>query len=152
MVNVEQQPKFGTVGTNGDDPFDLEKLRLKQNFLEETPVKKLLTTVPVRKPGPQDFIRVHDRPSYRTLVALLELKDDGETYVVDLETLSELRDECFVAVLYTAITRHQWPHERLAHECSNRGRTGNEVLGPHQGQHELASVRNFSSRETKHHP
>jgi hypothetical protein len=38
-----------------DDPFDLEKLRLSQDFLGETNVKKLLTTVPVRRPGHKIF-------------------------------------------------------------------------------------------------
>jgi len=38
-----------------DDPYDLAKLRVSQDFLETAPVKKLLTTVPMRKPGPQDL-------------------------------------------------------------------------------------------------
>ena len=51
-----------------DDPFDLSKLRLTQDFVETGGVKKLLTTVPVRKPAPQDFIRVHpDRAIGRRL-------------------------------------------------------------------------------------
>ena len=41
------------------DPFDLANLRLDQSFVETAGVKKLLTTVPVRKPNPQDFVRVH---------------------------------------------------------------------------------------------
>jgi hypothetical protein len=68
-----------------DDPFDLSKLRVSQDFLETTNVKKLLTTVPIRKPGPQDFLRVHSSPRY----------------------------ECFIATLFTAITRtgvlFMWP-------------------------------------------
>jgi hypothetical protein len=38
---------------------DLANLRLSQAFAETGGVKKLLRTVPVRKPHPQDFIRVH---------------------------------------------------------------------------------------------
>src|SRR6478609_4411349 len=41
------------------DPFDPENLRLDQSFVETSGVKKLLTTVPVRKPNNQDFVRVH---------------------------------------------------------------------------------------------
>ena len=37
------------------DPFDPENLRLDQSFTEAAGVKKLLTTVPVRKPKSQDF-------------------------------------------------------------------------------------------------
>jgi hypothetical protein len=43
--------------------FDPSVLRLSQNFSEATGVKKLVTTVPVRKPNKQDFIRVHPDPA-----------------------------------------------------------------------------------------
>lgn len=96
-----------------DDPFDLAKLRVPQDFLETAAVKKLLTTVPIRKPGPQDFVRVHPSPAYRDLMAFLELKDDRETYVVDLNEVPDLQPECFIATLFTAITRSgvlfTWP-------------------------------------------
>jgi hypothetical protein len=42
------------------DPFDPAALRLDQSFTEGPAVKKLLTTIPVRKPGAQDFVRVHE--------------------------------------------------------------------------------------------
>ena len=47
------------------DPFDLTNFRLDQSFVESAGVKKLLTTVPVHKPNPQDYIRVHPSPEYR---------------------------------------------------------------------------------------
>jgi hypothetical protein len=88
------------------DPFDnLAALRVHQDFLETTNVKKLLTTVPVRKPGAQDFVRVHSSPACRELMAFLELKDDREVYLVDLAAVPDLRNECFIATLFTAITR-----------------------------------------------
>jgi hypothetical protein len=96
-----------------DDAFDLSKLRVSQDFLEGTNVKKLLTTVPIRKPGPQDFVRVHPSPKYREILALLELKDDREVYIVNLAAVPELRTECFIANLFIAITRtgvlFMWP-------------------------------------------
>ena len=46
-------------------------------------VKKLLTTVPVRKPNRQDFVRVHPDAAYRlTPAAIIELKEDREVYLV----------------------------------------------------------------------
>jgi hypothetical protein len=81
--------------------------------LETTNVKKLLTTVPVRKPGPQDFFRVHPKPAYRSLMAFLKLEDDREFYLVDLQSVPELQNECFIANLFTCITRQGvislWP-------------------------------------------
>jgi hypothetical protein len=41
------------------DPFDPAKLRLPQGFAAATGVKKLLTTVPVRKPIKESFVRTH---------------------------------------------------------------------------------------------
>jgi hypothetical protein len=91
--------------TVSDDPFDLAKLRVSQDFLETTNVKKLLTTVPIRKPAAQDFIRVHPSPKYRETLAFVELKDDREIYIANLAAVPELQTECFVATLFTAITR-----------------------------------------------
>jgi hypothetical protein len=85
--------------------FDLAKLRVKQDFTETAGVKKVLGIVPVKKPNRQDFIRVHPSPDYRDLLAFLELKDDRETFAVDLEEVPELRDECYIANLFTTITR-----------------------------------------------
>jgi hypothetical protein len=103
-MSEETKPKLEIVA-NSDDPFDLAKLLVTENFLETTNVKKLLTTIPVRKPGPQDFVRVHPSPAYRGLMAILELKDDREFYVIDVNRVPELRPECFIATAFTAITR-----------------------------------------------
>ena len=104
-MSADEQNKLKIVDANGDDAYDVQKLRVDQNFLETTSVKKLLTTVPIRKPAPQDFIRVHPDPKYRELMAFLELKEDRETYVVDLRTVPELASECYIATMFTAITR-----------------------------------------------
>ena len=67
-----------------DDPFDLAKLRLKQDFCETAGVKRLLNTVPIRRPGPQDFVRVHPDAAYRAPLAVIELRDDRETYLLSV--------------------------------------------------------------------
>ena len=95
------------------DPFDITRLRLDQSFTEMIGVKKLLTTVPVRKPHKQEFIRVHASPEYRLEAALIDLKDDGEKYLVLPTIARELPGECVLATIYTAITRQGvvflWP-------------------------------------------
>jgi hypothetical protein len=96
-----------------DDDFDLARLRINPEMLETTSVKKLLTTVPVRKPTAQDFVRVRSEPQYRETLAFIELKDDRETYIIDLGAVPELQGECFFATLFTAINRSgvlfMWP-------------------------------------------
>jgi hypothetical protein len=91
----------------------LSKLRVNPEHLEGGAVRKLITTVPVRKPANQEFVRVRPEPSYRETLAFLELKDDRETYIVDLAAVPELQAECYIATLFTAITRtgvlFMWP-------------------------------------------
>jgi hypothetical protein len=70
------------VSIAASDPYDLANLRLDQSFVETAGAKKLLTTVPVRKPSKQDFNRVHPDPAYRAALALIELKEDRDVYLV----------------------------------------------------------------------
>jgi hypothetical protein len=95
------------------DPFDIASLRLNPSFLETAGVKKLLTTVPARKPSPQDFVRVHPAPEYRENFAMIDLKDDREDYLVRPETLQELAGEVVLKTVFTAINRQGvvflWP-------------------------------------------
>ena len=72
------------------DPFDPANLRLNQSFAETVPVKKLLTTVPVRKPSPQDFVRVHPAPEFRDTFPIIEIKDEREEYIVTAGLVPEL--------------------------------------------------------------
>jgi hypothetical protein len=91
-----------------DDPFDLSKLRLTQDFVETAGVKKLLVSVPVRKPGPQEFVRVNAGADYRETLAVIELKDGstkGEMYLVVPSVARELPGEFVMVRLHTAITR-----------------------------------------------
>ena len=131
-----------------DDPFDLARLRINPEMLETTSVKKLLTTVPVRKPIAQDFVRVRPEPQYRETLAFIELKDDRETYIVDLGAVPELQGECFFATLFTAISRTgvlfmwpvkdagcRWPDQRMAHVGRHGCPARDEKLGSRQGQH-----------------
>jgi hypothetical protein len=88
------------------NPFDPDALRLDQSFAEKAGVKKLLNTVPVRRPNPQDWIRVHPDPNYRLSPAgIIELKEERETYLVAPSMAQELQGEFVAAILFTGITR-----------------------------------------------
>jgi hypothetical protein len=64
------------------DPFDPAALRLSQDFAADLGVKKALLTVPVRKPDKAWFVRVRPGEDYRLQTAVLELKEERETYLV----------------------------------------------------------------------
>lgn len=113
QVVTDDPPIELAAPTPSSDPFDLANLRLDQSFVETAGVKKLLTTVPTRKPNPQDFVRVHPSPEYRGSFAVIELKDDREIYLVSPAIARELPGEFVMVTLYTTINRqgvtHLWP-------------------------------------------
>ena len=97
------------------DPFDPKRLTLSQDFAESLGVKKLLTTVPVRRPAKEWWVRTHPAEDYRLPTGVLELKEEGEIYLVDPELWAEMSDEpTFVRrALFLAINRQKvlflWP-------------------------------------------
>jgi hypothetical protein len=96
-----------------DGSFDLDRLRLGQDFASQVGVKKALISVPVCKPHRQAFVRVHSDPAYRLEVAMLELKEDREIFLVDPMLAAELPGEVSARLLFTAISRQGvvflWP-------------------------------------------
>ena len=108
------EPNGGLADSGGGDiVFDLEKLRLSQNFAAELGVKKRLITVRVRKPHRQEFFRVHPDDTYTLTTGLLELKEERETYLVDPSLWSELPSEIQPRQILLAVTRQDtvflWP-------------------------------------------
>lgn len=97
------------------DPFDPAALRLSQDFMAAAGVKKLLTTVPVRKSNREWFVRTHPDPEYRLSTCVVELKEDQETYLVEQPLWSELAAESTFSprMLITSINRQGvlflWP-------------------------------------------
>ena len=84
------------------NPFDLTKFRLKQDFIETGGAKKVLLTLPVRKPNPQSFVRVRPEPEFRATWAIIELKDDRERYLVMPDIAAALPNEVKFETIYTA--------------------------------------------------
>ena len=97
------------------DPFSPQNFRLSQDFAETVGVKKLLKTVPVRKPHKQEWVRVRPEPEYRDNLVFLELEEDREIYLITAGVAPELVDDgdAFHAMLFTAITKQGvlflWP-------------------------------------------
>ncbi len=114
------------------DPFDPEALRLSQDFAQLAEVKPLLATVPVRKPGRQDYVRVRPGPDFQLTTAILRLKDEREDYLVLPELRHDLSGELIPVTLFTAITRQRvlflWPC-RLPDETGRSNAWHESALG-----------------------
>jgi hypothetical protein len=128
MTEMYREDKFNDLKSRDDDllestpdqasvspdPFNPESLRLDPSYADTVGVKKLLVTVPVRKPNRDEFVRVHPDRRYRLEpAALIELKAERETYILTPQMAHALPDEFSPAVLYTAISRQGvlflWP-------------------------------------------
>ena len=109
--------------------------------------------MPVRRPGPQDFVRVHPSTTYRHLMALLKIEDDrDEIYAVNLGAAPDLRNECYAANLFTAITRtgvlFLWPVRVPPRTAASTGGTSRRLrqqkqpceLDPNEGEHVTAGL------------
>jgi hypothetical protein len=95
------------------NPFAPENLRIDLNFAEGIGVKKAIITIPVRKPNGQDFIRVHPQPEFRLPVAIIELRDDRETFLVPPAIARDIPGEYVLVTMYASINRQGvvflWP-------------------------------------------
>jgi hypothetical protein len=97
------------------DPFDPACLRLSQDFAASMGVKKALLTLPVRKPDKSWFVRVHPNAGYQLQTAVIELKEDRETYLVAPSLWPDLAAESTFSprALFTAMNRQGvlflWP-------------------------------------------
>jgi hypothetical protein len=97
------------------DPFDPATLRLAHDCAAGMCVKKALLTVPVRKPDRSWWVRTHPDPAYRLETAVLELKEDRETYLVapalrpDLATESTLSPRALVTAVNRQGVMFLWP-------------------------------------------
>ena len=85
------------------DPFAPENLRLDPSCTEGAGVRKLLTTIPVKKPGGK--CSSASIPSIREMFPIIDLKDDREEYIVVKELVPELATEIVHKQLCLAITR-----------------------------------------------
>jgi hypothetical protein len=78
------------------NPFSPENLRIDLNFTEG-----------------QDFIRVHPSPDFRLAVAIIELRDDRESFLVPPSIARDIPGEYLTVTMHTCINRQGvlflWP-------------------------------------------
>jgi hypothetical protein len=109
------EPTGPTREATDPDPFHPESLRLTQDLLATIGVKKALLSVPVRKPDRSWFVRVHPDENYRLQTAVIELKEERETYLIDRRLWPDLATEATFSLraLFTAVNRQGvvflWP-------------------------------------------
>jgi hypothetical protein len=120
------------------NPFNVAALRLPPSFEQTAGVKKMITTVPVRKPHNQEWIRVHPGVDYRGDFATIRLKEEGEHYLLVPSMIQSLLNEITLVTIYTVINKagvvSLWPVPRP----SSEGRGGGDTW--HRSAHEAAAA------------
>jgi len=110
---AEQKNGDASIVREGSSILDPAQFRLSQDFEKQIGVKKALLSVPVRKPDRQWFVRSHPDNEYSLPTAVVELREERETYLVDPSLWPELPGELIPKVLVTAINRQGvvflWP-------------------------------------------
>lgn len=102
--NDDERP---TDAPKAPNPFDLDALRRAANYSVSAPVENVLTTVPCRKPGKQEFVRVRPGEAWQAQLNLLEIENDQgkEVYLVAPAICQELAKETRLILLVVAINR-----------------------------------------------
>ncbi len=91
-------------------PIRLASLRISQDFTSTMGMKKILTSLAVRKPHRHEFVRVHPDEDHYACVWIFELKDQrDEQYLVSPAMVSELSGEVVPKVLYLAVNKQKVP-------------------------------------------
>ena len=103
------------------DPFNPSSFRANSTTVGSVGVIKELVICPVRKPGKQEFVRVHPDEDYKLVAHILELKDDGEVYLFKPEVAAALPGETRLVSLRLAASRQGaiflWPVPELTIEA-----------------------------------
>ena len=110
---MENLPSSSDDDDEKPNPFDPKKLRIGQRFGEGQDVQRVLVSVPVRKPNRQEFVRTHPEPEMALEAAILELKQDRQSFIVAPELSPHLPGEAVAKLLIPALSNHGalflWP-------------------------------------------
>jgi hypothetical protein len=91
----------------------MEKFTVSGTVMGEIGAEKLLVNVPVRKPNRQEFFRTHEGADYQLRACILELKEEGETYLLSTDLAMALPGETRLVILRLCANRQGaiflWP-------------------------------------------
>jgi hypothetical protein len=111
----EAAPTLQASQTDPADEWDLDSLRVSQDYADGLGVEQAVTDVPVCKPAKSQWVRTHPGLDYRIETLLLELEEERELYLISPQLHSALITEPMVSrrLLITSITRQGrlflWP-------------------------------------------
>lgn len=98
-----------TEKTNVNAFKDPSKLWYSQDYADQLPTKKMITTIAVRKPSPQVFFRCHPNNDYHRDFAILNFEEDRETYLITPQMNIFFDSQAKIKRLYFYLTKGGTP-------------------------------------------
>ena len=89
--NVGEKEKKGWKNPNLNDEINYDEFTFRQELTAT--VKGTVTYIPIKKPSPQSWIYIPSNPGLRSNVAILELEERRECYLVHPEVAASLDGE-----------------------------------------------------------
>jgi hypothetical protein len=127
---MPDKARLTSVADDPIDPFDPSALRV--SAVADIQVEKVLTAVPVRKPGRNEFFRVNRDPKFQVDTYILEREDgmDRQAYLVTPAAQEFVLEELRLVRLLTGISRKGtvflWPC-KLPRDDTSVGRRWSET-------------------------
>jgi hypothetical protein len=113
MSKSNEQKKIVSAEQATPDPFDAKALRLPPAYEKNAGVRKVINTIPVRKPHGQEWVRVRPGEEYSDNFGVIELKDDGEYYLLAPHLIGSYENEMKRIRIFTALSMNKnlflWP-------------------------------------------
>lgn len=111
----DSETQAPTGGSAASDPFNnLDSLRLSQDFADQAAVRHVFTTIGVRKPNRQEFVRVREGENWKFETGCFTDGESREVYMVPQALWPELQGEVRPTCLVTCLSRNSnvpflWP-------------------------------------------
>lgn len=110
---MTEEAKKTTVPAAAPDPFDAKALRLPPEFTKNAGIRKVISTIPVRKPHSQEWIRVHPGEGFSEEYGVIILKDDNEVYLLHPNLVGDYENEMTKVRIFVCMSMNKnlflWP-------------------------------------------
>lgn len=103
MTDASSTPNSGA-----PDPFDPQNLRMSGE-MAAVGAEKILTRLLVRKPNKQEFFRVNSDPGMRLPCAILDLREEGISYLVAPDIVPQVAGDVRQVELRLCVNRQGVP-------------------------------------------
>jgi hypothetical protein len=109
----ESKPVSGVPPLVAPDPFDAKALRLPPAFTQNAGIRKVISTIPVRKPHGQEWFRVCPYEGFSDEYGVIILRDENEVYLLHPDLVGAYENEMTRVRIFVCLSMNKnlflWP-------------------------------------------